>query len=189
MEIIAVLDACVLFPAPLRDFLMHLAVLDTFQARWTEEIHNEWIRNVLKMRPDLKSEQLERTKQLMNAHTRDSLIESYENLIESLELPDKDDRHVLAAAIYSKANVIVTFNLRDFPGSELSKYGIEAVHPDNFIQSLFQTNEALVFLAAQRQWQSLKNPPKPLEEFLKTLESNGLSKTVKHLRSIFDREF
>lgn len=65
-EPVVVLDACVLYPAPLRDFLMHLTLLDSFRARWTEKIHSEWIRNVLKSRPDLNLEQLERTKNLMN---------------------------------------------------------------------------------------------------------------------------
>lgn len=156
-SLVAVLDACVLYPAPLRDFLMHLAVLDTFQAKWTEEIHTEWIRNVLKNRPDLNAEQLERTKQLMNAHTRNAIVENYENLINSLKLPDKNDRHVLAAAIQAKADLIVTFNLRDFPAGELSRYGVEAIHPDIFVQRLIESNADLVFSAAQRQWKSLKN--------------------------------
>ncbi len=180
--------ACLLYPAPLRDFLMHLAVLDTFQAKWTEEIHTEWIRNVLKNRPDLKMEQLERTRQLMNAHTRDAVVENYEHLIDSLQLPDENDRHVLAAAVHAKADLIVTFNLRDFPAKELSRYGVEAVHPDSFIQKLIENNADLVFSAAQRQWKSLKNPPKPLTEFLEILTSNGLEETVKHLRSRFDEE-
>ena len=68
------LDACVLYPAPLRDFLMHLALLDLFRARWTEEIHTEWIRNVLRQRPDLKQEQLQWTRELMNLHVRDALV-------------------------------------------------------------------------------------------------------------------
>ena len=72
----AVLDACVLYPAPLRDFLMHLALLDLFRARWTEAIHEEWIRNVLIQRPDLKRDQLLRTKELMNLHTRDSSVKA-----------------------------------------------------------------------------------------------------------------
>jgi predicted nucleic acid-binding protein len=182
----AVLDACVLYPAPLRDLLMHLAVLDVFQARWTEQIHDEWIRNVLINRPDLKPAQLERTRQLMNSHTRDAVVANYENLIDSLKLPDENDRHVLAAAIHTKADLIVTFNLRDFSKGELSSYNIRAVHPDIFIKSLFEEDEELVFLAAQRQWQSLKNPPKPLDEFLEVLEANGIEQTVKILRLMFD---
>jgi predicted nucleic acid-binding protein len=186
---VAVLDACVLYPAPLRDFLMHLAVLDTFQAKWTEAIHAEWIRNVLKNRPDLKAEQLERTKELMNTHTRDAVVENYESLINSLQLPDENDRHVLAAAIHAKADLIVTFNLRDFPAGELSRYGVEAIHPDDFIQRLIENKADLVFSAARRQWKSLKNPPKLLAEFLDILASNGLDETVKYLRSMFEKKF
>lgn len=187
-KIAAILDACVLYPAPLRDFLMHLAVLDTFQARWTEEIHDEWIRNVLANRPDLKPEQLERTRNLMNAHTLDAVVENYEHLIDSLELPDKNDRHVLAAAINSKSDLIVTFNLRDFPESRVSDYGIKAVHPDDFILKLIADDANPVYLAARSQWQSLKNPPKPLAGFLNILESNGLKHTTEQLRLMFEKE-
>jgi len=188
-EPIAVLDACVLYPAPLRDFLMHLTLLDAFRARWTEEIHAEWIGNLLANRPDLKPEQLERTRQLMNAHTRDAVVENYENLIDALELPDANDRHVLAAAIRAEASVIVTFNLRDFPAKNLAPYQIEAVHPDAFSISLIEADQATVLMAAQRQWHSLKNPPKPLEEFLEILKSCGLIKTVEKLRFLFEENF
>lgn len=94
-----VFDACVLYPAPLRDFLMHLALTDLFRAKWTDEIHNEWIRSVLKNRPDLTEERLQRTRTLMDSHVRDCLVCGYESLISSLALPDENDRHVLAAAI------------------------------------------------------------------------------------------
>jgi predicted nucleic acid-binding protein len=106
----AVYDACVLYPAPLRDLLMELALTDSFRARWSEEIHQEWIRNVLKNRPDLNESQLLRTKACMDANVRDALVTDFESLIPSLNLPDKDDRHVLAAAIRCSADVIVTFN-------------------------------------------------------------------------------
>jgi len=90
----AILDACVLHPAPLRDLLMHLALTDLFRAKWTDAIHEEWIRSVLENRLDLTREQLERTRQLMNAHVRDCLVTNYEDLIPVLTLPDPDDRHV-----------------------------------------------------------------------------------------------
>ncbi len=54
----ALYDACVLYPAPLRDLLMQLALTDLFRARWTNKIHDEWIRNLLKNRLDLTLEQL-----------------------------------------------------------------------------------------------------------------------------------
>jgi predicted nucleic acid-binding protein len=112
----ALYDACVLYPAPLRDLLMRLALEDLYRARWTDRIHDEWIRSVLKDRQDLSRDQLERTRNLMNAHVRDCLVTGYEDLIEGLELPDPDDRHVLAAAIRTRASVIVTFNLGRLPG-------------------------------------------------------------------------
>lgn len=178
----AILDACVLFPAPLRDFLMHLALLDVFEARWTEEIHDEWIRNVLKIRPDLTINQLTRTKDLMNLHVRDCLITDYEKLIDDLMLPDKNDRHVLAAAIHCQADIILTFNLRDFPKEILANYGIEAVPPDDFLSKLFEAQPNEICLAFERQLKSLKNPPKTTDELLNTLEANGLGETVIKLR-------
>lgn len=112
-------DSCVLYPAPLRDLLMHLAVTNLYQAKWTDAIHDEWTRNVLKDRPDLRPEQLQRTRELMNAHVLDCLVTGYESLINGLSLPDQDDRHVLAAAIHAGADLIVTFNLKDFPDGSL----------------------------------------------------------------------
>jgi hypothetical protein len=66
----------------------------------------------------------------MNLHVRDSLVEEYENLIEAIDLPDKDDRHVLAAAIKGRADLIVTRDLKDFPADKLARWGLEAQHPD-----------------------------------------------------------
>ncbi len=157
-DVTAVLDACVLYPAPLRDFLMHPALLDAFRARWSEAIHDEWIRNLLKSRADLRREQLERTRELMNLHVRDALVENYENLIETLKLPDADDRHVLAIAIHSKAETIITFNLRDFPSEQLKKYGIEAVHPDTFIVSLIEEDARMVAEALKNQQRAIEEP-------------------------------
>ena len=104
----ALYDACTLYPAPLRDLLMHLALTDLFRARWSDQIHDEWISSVLEDRPDLRREQLERTRELMNAHVRDGLVTGYEDLIDGLTLPDPEDRHVLAAAIRGSASVIGT---------------------------------------------------------------------------------
>jgi predicted nucleic acid-binding protein len=180
---IIILDACVLFPAPLRDFLMHLCLLDVFQARWTDEIHAEWIRNVLKMRPDLTEKQLKRTKDLMNLHVRDCLVENYEHLIDKLSLPDENDRHVLAAAIQTKAEIILTFNLRDFPAEILEKYNLKAVVPDKLLSELFDNNADNFNLAFERQLASLKNPPKTAEELLQILESQRLDETIGKLRT------
>lgn len=100
---IVLFDACVLYPAPLRDLLMHLSLSGLFRARWTNEIHEEWINNLLEQRPDLNRIQLERTRALMNTHILDALVENYETLTPKLSLPDPHDRHVLAAA-FAKVN-------------------------------------------------------------------------------------
>lgn len=97
----ALFDACVLYPAPLRDLLMWLALTDLFKASWTYEIHDAWIRKVLADRPDLRPEQLERTQQLMNTKVRDCLVTGYENLIEKLKLPDQVRRSALRGGLRS----------------------------------------------------------------------------------------
>ena len=164
----ALYDACVLYPAPLRDLLMHLSLTDLFRAKWTDDIHEEWMRSVLEMRPDLRREQLERTRDLMNAHVRDCLVTGYEDLIPALALPDPDDRHVLAAAIRAGADVIVTFNLKDFPADTLAKYGIEGQHPDDFVVHLLAIDPAAVCAAVKRHRLSLKRPPKSVAEYLES---------------------
>ena len=177
-----VLDACVLYPAPLRSFLMYLALTDMFRAKWTEAIHEEWMRNVERDYEDIDRRQLERIRDLMDLHVRECLVTDYEDLIGALVLPDPDDRHVLAAAIRCGASVIVTSNLKDYPDDVLKKYGMEAQHPDEFISHLFDLSPSEVCGAAQRQRASLKDPPLDSEQFLESLERQGLASTVASLR-------
>jgi predicted nucleic acid-binding protein len=177
----ALYDACVLYPAPLRDLLMHLALTDMFRARWSDQIHAEWTRSLLRNRPDLTVQQLERTRNLMNAHVMDCLVTGYEPLIEGLQLPDANDRHVLAAAIRSGADVIVTFNLDHFPARCLEPYGIEAQHPDEFITHLLDLAPETVCAAAKRHRKSLRNPPRTIEEYLDRLARQQLPQTTERL--------
>jgi len=182
----ALLDASVLYPAPLRDFLMYLALTDIVKVRWSNRIHQEWINALLRNRPDLKRSQLERTRDLMNAHIFDALVEDFEDRIDDLTLPDIDDRHVLAAAIKAEATLIVTANLRHFPKSALTPHNIEAIPPDKFILLLYNAAPQEVLSAAADHRQSLKNPPKTVTDYLATLEQQGLTKTVKRLRDFED---
>ena len=161
---IAFYDANVLYPAELRNFLMYLALTGIFRAKWSNAVHEEWISNLLKNRPDLTRQKLERTRQLMDKAALDALVEDYEDLIPSLSLPDEDDRHVLAAAIRGEAQVIVTMNLKDFPAEVLQEYEIEAQHPDDFILQLAELAPDAVMDAAETHRQSLKNPPKSIDE-------------------------
>ena len=182
----AVYDANILYPAPLRDLFIRLAQTGLVRARWTETIHDEWIRNVLKNNPSLSAERLARTRSLMNEAVRDCLVTGYEELIESLSLPDPDDRHVLAAAVCASADVIVTYNLTDFPADTLARFDIEAQHPDDFLVCLLEMAPGVVCAAVKRQRESLRNPPKTAEELLATLESQGLTQAVARLREFIE---
>lgn len=161
---------------------MYLALTDLFRAKWTDDIHEEWMRNVREDYRDITHAQVERIRDLMNAHVRDCLVTDYEDLIPALTLPDPDDRHVLAAAIRAGAGVIVTTNLADFPTETLAKYGIEAQHPDQFIMHLLDLAPNLVCSAAKKQRESLKNPPFTVEQYLESLARQGLAQTVSALR-------
>lgn len=177
-----ILDACVLYSAPLRDLLLWIAMSGLYRPRWTEAIHEEWMRSVLEGRPDLARDRLERTRDLMNQAVPDCLVEGYEELISKLSLPDPDDRHVLAAAIHGGAEAVVTYNLADFPADTLAAHGIQAQHPDDFIAHLLDTDSVVVCTAVKKQRESLKNPPKTVEEFLTTLAGLSLPQTVAGLQ-------
>lgn len=178
----ALYDANVLYPAPLRDLLMNLAMTGVFRARWSPSIHEEWKRNLLLNRPDISREQLDRTSHCMDAAVPDGLVTDYESLAVGLDLPDEDDRHVLAAAIIKcNASVIVTFNLKDFPQAALGRFDIEALHPDDFIADLWDLDKSAVLAAAQRQRLSLKNPPLSVQKYLDKLLQQRLPESVKLL--------
>lgn len=141
----------------------------------------QWKRNLLKNRSDLTLEQLDRTSQLMDLAIPDACIDGYEDLVSGLTLPDENDRHVLAAAIRCGADVIVTFNLKDFPSCHLAPYGIEAQHPDEFVENLFHLDSAAVVAAAQSQRRQLKTPTVEVDKYLGFLQRQGLVESVKAL--------
>ena len=128
--LVAVYDACVLCSNFLRDFLVRRAIHGRRQgilrAKWTGRIHREWIRAVLRRFPLLRAN-LRRTRQLMDQHVRGCRVRGYERWERRFTLPDEDDRHVLAAALACVADVIVTFNVADFPAETLAPFGVVAV--------------------------------------------------------------
>ena len=185
MTLIVLYDACVLHPAPLRDLLIRIAKTGVVHARWSERILDESFRSILAQRPDLKPEALARTRELMNDAVSDCLVEGFEDLIDSLSLPDPDDRHVLAAAVRAGAQVIVTANLQDFPAHALAPYRLEAKHPDDFMVEMIDMAPALVAQVMTEQAAALKNPPRTVLELLRTLHDLGLVQTVAKLRELY----
>jgi predicted nucleic acid-binding protein len=184
MAFTVVYDACVLFPAPLRDLLMRVAHAGLVKARWSDTILDECFRNIIAFRPDLDPAMLARTRRLMNTAVADSLVTGYEPLVDGLELPDPDDRHVLAAAIRSGAQVIVTSNLRDFPSDKLAPYGVEAQHPDDFVLGLIDLAPGAIASIVVQQASALKHPPHSPAELLGTLREQGLVRSVARLREL-----
>lgn len=188
MAFVVVYDACVLYPAPLRDLLIRIALTGIVRARWSDEILDECFRSISKSRPDLKPHALSRTRRLMTEAVADCIVTGHESLINGLNLPDPNDRHVLAAAIQAGAQSIVTLNLKDFPSDTLAAYNVEAVHPDEFIYDLLDLRPSAVVSAVREQVAALRNPPATAREVLDALRANGLVQSVAKLEELIGGE-
>lgn len=181
----AILDACVLYLAPVRDLLLSLARDGLYHARWSLKIQEEWVRSLLRQRPDLSQAQLRRTCELMTEAVPDCLVEGWERMEPALGvLPDSGDRHVLAAAIRGHADAIVTYNLADFPATALTPFGIEAQHPDDFLLNQLDLNEIAALKSIKAMRARLKNPPVSAATLILTLEKLQLPLTASRLREV-----
>lgn len=178
---IALLDANVLYPAPMRDLLLQLAVDDLFRAKWTAAIHQEWIEALLRNQPHRSREALERTRNMMDRATRDSLVTGYEGLIESLALPDPNDRHVLAAAITGRCDVIVTQNLADFPSAAVASFEVAVQHPDAFLSAHLHRAPHAFCCSVRKVRARLRNPHYSVPEYFAILSHQGLTKLTENL--------
>jgi predicted nucleic acid-binding protein len=191
-----VYDASILFSSSLRDLLVQLGVFAIrarlFRPRWTEQINDEWIRNIVLKYPDVNPLALERTRTLMNIAVRDCLVTGYEQLIEEIVLRDPDDRHVVAAAKKCEARIIVTFNLSDFAAVELRPHGLIAMHPDKFLSMLLEEHDdgAEISLAAAMTIQKrLRSPALTWNEYLSFLANPSgpnLQATVARMKVFSD---
>ena len=175
---VAIYDACVLYPFHLRNLLIQCAVDRLVEARWTDEIHDEWIRNLIAKTPEVSEERLTKTRNLMNAVVPHAIVSGYENLIPGIALPDPDDRHVVAAAVRAGASQIVTWNVRDFPSKELSKHGLAKKTPDQFLIDLYsQWPEAILAVTANAR-RNLRKTGLSAAEFIVSLKRQRLTRFV-----------
>jgi hypothetical protein len=98
---------------------------------------------------------------LMGTAVRDWKVVDYEPLIDALKLPDPDDRHVLAAAIRARAQIIVTSNLRDFPPEHLRAWSVDPKSPDEFVRDQISVDRSAVYAAVQQiadSWRRAASP-------------------------------
>ena len=170
----ALFDANVLYSFAVTDVVMELAATGLFAARWSAGIHAEWVRHVIQDRPDLSLQQIERRRDQMDAAVPQALVTGYEPLIAGLKLPDPGDRHVLAAAITGRADVIVTFNLKDFPEAALAPYEIEVLHPDEFLNLQRTLNEPLFLRCVKTIRGRLSRPKYTPEAYIDHLRNSKL---------------
>lgn len=177
----AVLDANVLYPARLRDLFVRLAIAGHYQALWTERILDECFHSLLADRPDLSPDHLDRTRRLMSVAVPDAIVEDYVHLIEGLDLPDPDDRHVLAAAMAANAHVVVTSNVTDFPAIAVPA-GITVLSPDHFLLRLIHADLDAVATVIDQQAAALLDPPMTTPQLLDGLAIAGLHASVAILR-------
>jgi len=183
----AFLDANVLYSAAIHDICMEVALAKMFRAKWSADVHREWVEAILRNRPELKRINLERTRDLMDKSIPSATVTGYEHLVESIPLEkDPDDRHVVAAAIVGRCDIIVTYDLSHFPVDLLSDFGLEAQHPDAFLANHLDLEPGTFCSAVRTARVGKKNPPYTVEEYLSNLTEHGLVGTVARLRQYAD---
>lgn len=186
MAYVVVYDACVLHDPMVRDLLIRCATKRQLNLRacWSDEILDEMVRSILRRRPDLDEQRLQRTRSLMNESVTDCLVTDYTQLIDAVLLPDPEDRHVVACAIKAQAQAIVTENLSDFPAEALAPFDVEAVHPDEFMLGLLDLNAAVVATIFQEQVNDLRKPPTTMADSIGILRRRGLPRTADALAAV-----
>ncbi len=189
---IVVLDANILFPVPLCDLFMHLAIVTAIRVHWSERIEAEWVRNLIGKRPNLDPGRVHHRATRMNTAMPDAMVTGSETLerqlLESgINFPDPDDLHVLATAIHASADTIITKNLTDFPSEILAKFDLEALHPDLFVQHLLELNPDGVLQAVRNQQASLYKPAQTMTQ-VQTLAKQGLILTSARLQTLLEAD-
>lgn len=172
---VVIFDACILYPFHLRNIVVQIAVDRLVDARWTDEIHDEWIRNLTADGPDILVERLQITRKLMNDALPDATVTGYRAHLEAITLPDPNDRHVVAAAITAGASGILTWNLRDFPTRELKKHGLVRQNPDVFLTDLYDKAPDLTVASLANARRNLSKTRVSASDFIDVLKNQKLT--------------
>ena len=181
MPPVVVLDACILYPAAQRDLFMWLAAGGAIHAHWTNEIHDEWMRNV---EHDYGVDRgvLDRVRKLMDRAAGDALIGRYRQHERLFPKTDAKDRHVAAAAVAARKRsgadivTIITWNLKDFDRKELAKAGVVAENPDAFLCRLLADSPEKAVAVFIQMRDNLRTPPKTTRECADTIAAQGLKR-------------
>jgi hypothetical protein len=168
-----VLDTCVLAPMPAADFLLRLGEAGFFIPKWSNDILIE-LRGFLQSRGKTET-QINHRIEMMSLAFEDACISGYEDLVEGLNLPDKKDRHVLAAAIRGRADSIVSENIKDFPTSEVDKYGITIQNLDSFLVDQYQLSPSRFISTLKAQATKARRNP---QQILQNLRASTLLQTL-----------
>ncbi len=178
----AVLDTNVIYPVVIRDLLFWFAHYDLYTPKWSAQIFCEWEK--VMERKGIPQNEIYKRVQKANLAFPDALVRNYEGLIPGLNLPDPDDCHVLAAAIKSNANVIVTNNLNDFPQDYLSSFGLNAKSADDFLTDIIDLNHDQAVEAFKEMVLQKKNPESDEYQVLNMLRRSGLNDTANYLHAL-----
>lgn len=179
-----VIDTCILYDALLRDILLRLAEKELYQPVWSNVICEELRRNLSQR---IAIEKVDKLIKVINGAFPEAIIDDYSTLpkIDEPRINEKD-RHVLAAAISSNAQVIVTNNIKDFPNEVLFEYNIETQSPDDFLINLFYLSKDKVYDSFIEMQKSLINPPIEKEELIEMFAArvpNFIENLKPHLAS------
>ena len=183
----AVVDACVLCSPLKRNLILSLAEAELFRVRWSDEILDETEKAIEIVLDKLEckdaADRASRARAAMNKAFVEATVTQYESMGKGIgKLPDEGDRHVIAAAIKSKADIIVTENLKDFPKNILAGYGIEAKSADEFVADAIDLNPALAISAIKRMRLRFNKPEKTPESLLLDMERIGITHSENQLR-------
>lgn len=177
-----VLDTNVIIPIEIRDLLFWFAHDDLYTPKWSKHIFDEW-EDVMK-RKKVSEEEIKKRINWASLAFPDAMVENYEVLIEGLNLPDEKDRHVLAAAIKTNANVIVTNNLKDFPKQYLKTFGLSVKSADDFLTETIDLNPKVAIDSFRKLVMNRRNPNLDEYDVLNCFRRNGLNDTANYLHAL-----